>query len=265
MGMSRKRFFRLVNNPRHIPGIHNYCDRWCERCPLSLRCSVFAVGEVEDGKEPHEKKNELLWPRLQALRPTAEELLTKHAGHPGIARAEDPKFQNLNEELGSSTLGAAATRYMEFAHRFVEDNRKTLHKQPPAAGDPGVTPAECFDIIAWYHTLTPVKLSRALHRDELDEELENDPDFKDMPRDSDGSAKVVLLTIDRTILAWTGLHLHVSELQETALCAMLTLSRLRRGVDKAFPQARPFVRPGFDTLRYPNQECQRLLPPLISS
>ena len=257
MGMSRKRFFRLVNNPRHIPGIHNYCDRWCERCPLTLRCSVFAVGEVEENREPHGKTNELLWPRLYALRPTAEDLLREHADHPGIAPVKNPKFQNFNEEVGSSPLGAAATRYMDFAHQFVEANEKILPARTPAAGGPDVTPAECYQIIVWYHTLTPVKLSRALHRDELDEELESDPDFKDLPRDSDGSAKVVLLTIDRTILAWTGLYLHVPELRETALCAMLTLSRLRRAVEKAFPQARPFVRPGFDTLRYPNRECQK--------
>jgi len=25
-----------------IPGIYNYCDRWCERCDFSNRCSVFA-------------------------------------------------------------------------------------------------------------------------------------------------------------------------------------------------------------------------------
>ncbi len=26
-----------------IPGIHNYCDRWCERCPFSSRCRAFAI------------------------------------------------------------------------------------------------------------------------------------------------------------------------------------------------------------------------------
>jgi len=26
---------------RMIPGIYNYCDRWCERCAFSRRCRVF--------------------------------------------------------------------------------------------------------------------------------------------------------------------------------------------------------------------------------
>ena len=24
----------LTDNPEHIPGIYNYCDKWCERCPF---------------------------------------------------------------------------------------------------------------------------------------------------------------------------------------------------------------------------------------
>ena len=69
------------------------------------------------------------------------------------------------------------------------------------------------------------------------------------PRDQDGSAKVALLGIDRSILAWA-LFSQLEAFTSTALPAMLTLDRLRRNVEKAFPKARPFVRPGFDTLRF---------------
>ena len=26
-----------------IPSIHNYCDRWCERCPFTSRCRAYAI------------------------------------------------------------------------------------------------------------------------------------------------------------------------------------------------------------------------------
>jgi len=26
-----------------IPGVYNYCDRWCERCPFASRCRVYAM------------------------------------------------------------------------------------------------------------------------------------------------------------------------------------------------------------------------------
>jgi hypothetical protein len=39
---------KLARNPRFIPGIYNYCDRWCERCALSHRCLSYAMEQAED-------------------------------------------------------------------------------------------------------------------------------------------------------------------------------------------------------------------------
>jgi hypothetical protein len=46
--MRRRTLTELANNPDLISGIYNYCDRWCERCPLTSRCLVYAT-EQEDG------------------------------------------------------------------------------------------------------------------------------------------------------------------------------------------------------------------------
>jgi hypothetical protein len=40
-----------------IPGVYNYCDRWCERCVFSRRCRVFRdmrlmERAVECGQDP---------------------------------------------------------------------------------------------------------------------------------------------------------------------------------------------------------------------
>ena len=32
-----------ARNPKFIPGIFNYCDRWCERCAFTARCRTFAM------------------------------------------------------------------------------------------------------------------------------------------------------------------------------------------------------------------------------
>ena len=34
----------MAKNPDFIPGIYNYCDRWCERCAFTARCMNFAMG-----------------------------------------------------------------------------------------------------------------------------------------------------------------------------------------------------------------------------
>ncbi|HTV00428.1 MAG TPA: hypothetical protein VMF13_07835, partial [Luteitalea sp.] len=37
----------------YIVGIFNYCDRWCERCPLTSRCRVFAsTVEMDASDDP---------------------------------------------------------------------------------------------------------------------------------------------------------------------------------------------------------------------
>ena len=43
-------FLKQVNDPRFIPGIYNYCNRWCERCRFADRCSLNAEKRRESGK-----------------------------------------------------------------------------------------------------------------------------------------------------------------------------------------------------------------------
>jgi hypothetical protein len=36
-----------------IPGVYNYCDRWCERCPFTGRCRVFADEAEHEFERDH--------------------------------------------------------------------------------------------------------------------------------------------------------------------------------------------------------------------
>ncbi len=56
----------LANNPDLISGIYNYCDRWCERCPLTSRCLVYAT-EQEDNDSPESRdiRNEVILAKTQ--------------------------------------------------------------------------------------------------------------------------------------------------------------------------------------------------------
>lgn len=67
-------------------------------------------------------------------------------------------------------------------------------------------------------------------------------------KDSDGSAKVALIGIDEGVAAWATLHKHFPEEEDSILKLLVHLERLRRHSEKEFPNARAFVRPGFDTI-----------------
>ena len=73
---------------------------------------------------------------------------------------------------------------------------------------------------------------------------ETDPDSRDS--DADGSAKVALIGIDRSLAAWRVLHERVQQGVEDIREIMFLLERLRRKVETVFPGSRSFVRPGFD-------------------
>lgn len=102
---------------------------------------------------------------------------------------------------------------------------------------------DSVEIIRWYQHLIYAKIMRAIEGD-----LRGEPEILDeFPRDSDGSAKVALIAIDRSIAAWGAMRHHFPEQEDTILDLLVHLDRLRRKIEKTFPGARAFVRPGFDT------------------
>jgi hypothetical protein len=100
---------------------------------------------------------------------------------------------------------------------------------------------DALEVIAWHQFFITVKLTRAYHS--LVDEEEHAHDW---PRDSDGTAKVALIGLDRCVAAWVVVRDMLPEYKAVALDFMVRLNRLRTKVQAQFPNARAFVRPGFD-------------------
>ena len=83
--MSKKLLKDFVPNPNHIPGIYNYCDRWCERCPFTSRCLNYEMSEEKFGDlEDGDLSNEVFWQRLsETLQETMSMLkeMAEERGH----------------------------------------------------------------------------------------------------------------------------------------------------------------------------------------
>src|SRR5262249_39585301 len=99
--------------------------------------------------------------------------------------------------------------------------------------------SDAVEIIRWYQFQIHVKLARALSGIK-DEEM---PGF---PSDSDGSAKVALIGLDRSLAAWARLRQHFPDKADELLDILVQLERIRRRTEARFPKARDFKRPGFD-------------------
>ena len=101
---------------------------------------------------------------------------------------------------------------------------------------------DATEVVRWYHTLVSAKLRRAVQQG-----LTDRPScLNGMPKDSDGSAKVALVCMERSMAAWTRMREHLPEQEDNILDFLVVLERLRRETERVFPDARSFVRPGFD-------------------
>lgn len=257
----------LTANPRFIPGIYNYCDRWCERCALSNRCLNYAIERAEDGGDLVERDltNQKFWDKLQQQFQNTIDMIRADANARGID-LDDPKLQadmrtqerqERRRAAKNVPLARAAKSYADAVTRWFDSARpmfkaravelETLARMEIAS--PETEAAELMEfvqVIRWYEHFIYVKLSRAIGS-RATEELETDRKMKSFPKDSDGSAKIALLAMDRSIAAWSGLRTALGgESADNILDFLAQLAAIRREAEKLFPEARAFVRPGFD-------------------
>src|ERR1041384_4517279 len=85
--MHKEDWLAPAENRDFIAGIYNYCDRWCERCPLTARCFLYATeqadGDLSD-PEVHDINNEKLSKKLQNIFESTAEMLREWAAEAGV-------------------------------------------------------------------------------------------------------------------------------------------------------------------------------------
>lgn len=261
-----------MGKTKYIPGIFNYCDRWCERCAFTLRCRTYAMeskmrrsmdeGEDEEEKRPpDDESNAAFWEELDESYGKSEEALHDLVHDINFEFTQEEldeagREHELQEERAQEVGGAvtqSAGSYAWKLREFFESNpglddveALALQSSPGSAANSAqkghaVRLWDALEIILWHSHFIEVKLHRAYYS------LVSDLDMpEDMPSDADGTAKVVLIALDRCIAAWSVVQELMPEHAAPALDFMLRLARLRHRVEEDFPRARAFVRPGFD-------------------
>jgi hypothetical protein len=253
-----KNLTELANNPNLISGIYNYCDRWCERCPLTSRCLVYATeSESTDNVDTQNNdiRNAAFWQTLSETLADVRQLIPEWAKQTRLDLDTLPQKNTVprrSRQVDNHPLTKAAKQYANSASdwfRELEHNSEmtlTSAKRPTQVDRQNPPPfEETREVIHWYQYQIAVKTMRALSG--CKEEIE-DPEIADFPRDSDGYAKVALIGIDRSIAAWRLMQLSLSDRTESIVPLILQLETLRINLEESFPEARPFIRPGFDSI-----------------
>ncbi|MBA7649428.1 hypothetical protein ES703_57225 [subsurface metagenome] len=261
--MDKEYIKKLAEDPRFIPGIYNYCDRWCERCPLTSQCLNFAVSEEQfDDPQSRDVNNKVFWDKLSEIFQDTLEMVKETAQEHGIdldsldLQQATEEYEITRDIAENHECCQAAKEYGQIAKNWFDSAGKLFEQKADDIGLkaqlelPNSDPAEeaaslkdSVDIIRWYQHFIYVKHVRAV-RGILEETSQS---LDAVPGDSNGSAKIALIAMDRSIAAWGQMRRHFPDHEDAILDILVHLDRLRRKTEAVFPDARAFIRPGFDS------------------
>lgn len=240
----------MNSDAEFISSIHNYCDRWCERCEFTARCSVFAM-EAETHRDENDAGNEPVVRDLQNVLAGASAMLEENAEGSDIDLDYDPgelavymKISEIKDDrVRSDDLARLAGEYSFGISLALDEAQKDWFKTSDVDEE---IMQDVLGVISWYQYFISAKVRRGLHGI-LDDEGNEDRDIiRDTQSDANGSIKVALIAIERSILAWTYV-LNENNFQ-VVRPIIETLESIKHKAEQRFPFANDFVRPGFDEL-----------------
>lgn len=231
-----------------ISGIHNYCDRWCERCEFTARCRVFAM-EQEMTDDEKGGDNEAFARNLANILADAKKMLVEKAEEMGIDLSDVNvgETTTLRREKRSKVR---SERLAELAEKYAFDTLPVLEAKDQWLGTTGVDAEiidDVFAVLYWYQFFIAAKLQRGISGIIDDEDGTEDRDqLIDTQSDANGSVKIGLIAVERSILAWT--YLLSKENSSTVRPMIELLEKIKLMAEQKFPYAHDFVRPGFDEI-----------------
>jgi hypothetical protein len=172
----------------HIPGIYNYCDRWCERCAFTARCLVFDRERQYFGdKAEHDLKSDAFWKTMSQVFSDTKTMILKAAEAHGID-LNDVDQEELDRDMKAMAkiqrdarkhpLVVGAMRYAKRVDKWFKENEPSFKQKSddlvslelmqledcdPEADAISITDAR--DVIHWYFLQIGVKFARALSSD----------------------------------------------------------------------------------------------------
>lgn len=221
-----------------IVGIFNYCDRWCQTCAFTSRCRVFADMAEYESAQDHNLKPVVNAPPL-----------------PQDVPPPPPAWmQKLLDGMNEAALEASSDDEPEPPPRKTPPTHEALCQRAEAYADwvfawlrthdafaKASNPDDPRAVVGWFYLMIPPKTVRAVKG-----LAEDDPAEREWPADHDGSAKVALLAVERSHAAWLQIIGRGMATWNEAEPFVRQLLWLRDEIERIFPNARAFVRPGFD-------------------
>ena len=248
----KRTLFDLANSGKFVPGIYNYCDRWCERCTMSSKCLNYAqekaMKEEATDPETNDISNEKFWESLRLSFQVTIELIEEDAKRFGIDLNDLPDVEI--KEPKKKPVEILAKKYSTKIFKWLNANNDRLKQKAELLllinqnEDLAVLFADAWEVVQWYSVFISAKVRRA-HFD-LDERVAEEDDVYDLMSDNLGSAKIAIIAIDRSMDALSAMYSVMPEDEDDYLSFLSLLSKIKKLMLDIFPDVMSFKRPGFD-------------------
>jgi len=232
VGINR-RFLEIARDPRIIPGVHHYCDEWCDYCALTSRCLGFRCTREHRRAHGRGAADPTFQTMEEAVQFTRE--LSAIEGTP----TDELEMLIAGGEAAASlcTTHTLANLAMEYAIRAAQFLTTAAAPEPATDPVPGSPPP--YEVVQWFHVRIYLKITRALVAQRNTEQGR-----LDRREDANGCARLTLVAVERSRAALLALAAPAGEVGIHSLIALL--DGIEQSIDEQFPEARRYVRLGLD-------------------
>ncbi len=248
----------------YIEGIYNYCDRWCEKCGFTASCFLFTQeskiktyeimhnGNLSGIEEMFKKDIRGLGKEQTGDENTGEDVPDNEFLDSLEGNVEDEENASHREEPKEPLhpLNDLLDEYFNHANILLElMNQKyelasiSKDKVKERIGEKNF---DDFEVFMWFYTFIGAKFKRALYG-LFELNSEEDDDLKEIHKyDMNGSAKIGIIAVKRSIQALNNLHKNLPFFFIETEELLVLLGKILNSAEELFPDCMEFKRPGFD-------------------
>ncbi len=248
----------LAKDKKFESGIYNYCDRWCEKCPDTEKCYLYAQEQMQKPKREQIKKDKdnFMSEAMYSLK-TTEKLIKTVMKRDGFN--PDEIDENIEENAWDKDAHKRYDNveclklindYSDEAHKFLEKyfTSQEQYKQQFNLELNQDDIKNEIETINWYHTFLPTKVWRCLYeRESIDKE--EDKELKEMAKEGlERYFALVEKCFNKSRQALSGLAQKRQDYGETAadLLNKLNLAEISFRQEFDLPQGYNVMPPSFN-------------------
>jgi len=233
---------KVASGENIIEGIHNYCDRWCERCTKTKHCTVYQTEKLK-GIDTDDSRNEEFWEHLSITFEATAKMIQQGFEKWDIDISELNIVDEEIKEYKETDVEKIAKEYSVSIKKWLENNEENINQlieQSIISNEKSVLAInDAYEVINWYSMFISVKIQRAMNV--LFDDGEN--------YDNLGSAKIAIIAVDRSSEAFGYLYNKMPDNEDEILNFLVSLSQIKKLLLKRWPKTMEFIRVGFDILK----------------